>query len=49
MLDDILSLTESKMKFIKKFVDVKNLIAYGAKKFKEEVKSKKYPSKKYSY
>ena len=49
VLDDILSLTESKMKFIKKFVDVKNLIAYGAKKFMEEVKSKKYPSKKYSY
>ena len=49
VLDDILSLTESKMKFIKKFVDVKKLIAYGAKKFKEEVKSKKYPSRKYSY
>ena len=49
VLDDILSLTDSKMKFIKKFVDAKKLIAYGAKKFKEEVKSKKYPSRKYSY
>tara|TARA_B100000700_G_C14941766_1_gene807135 strand:- start:413 stop:1189 length:777 start_codon:yes stop_codon:yes gene_type:complete len=47
--DDILGLTESKMKFVKKFADVKKLIAYGAKKFKSEVVSKKYPSQKYSY
>ena len=49
VIDDILGLTESKMKFIKKFVDVKKLISYGAKKFKKEVKSKKYPSQKHSY
>ena len=49
VIDDILGLTESKMKFVKKFVDVKQLTAYGAKKFREEVKSKKYPSQKYSY
>jgi len=47
--DDILGLTDSKIKFVKKFVDVKKLIAKGAKKFNAEVKSKKYPSKKYSY
>ncbi len=47
--DDILGLTDSKIKFVKKFVDVKKLIAEGAKKFNAEVKSKKYPSKKYSY
>jgi len=49
VIDDILGLTDSKIKFVKKFVDVKKLIAYGAKKFKTEVKSKKYPTKKYSY
>ena len=49
VIDDILGLTESKMKFVKKFVDAKKLIAYGAKKFKEQVKSKKYPSQKHSY
>ena len=47
--DDILGLTDSKIKFVKKFVDVKKLITEGAKKFNAEVKSKKYPSKKYSY
>ena len=47
--DDVLGLTDSKIKFVKKFVDVKKLIIEGAKKFNAEVKSKKYPSKKYSY
>ncbi len=49
VLDDILGLTESKMRFVKKFVNLKKLIAYGAKKFKNEVKSKKYPSQKHAY
>ena len=49
VIDDILGLTESKMKFVKKFVDVKKLITDGAKKFEKEVKSNKFPSKKYSY
>jgi len=47
--DDILGLTDSKIKFVKKFVDLKKLITEGAKKFTAEVKSKKYPTKKYSY
>ena len=47
--DDILGLTESKYRFIKKFTDIKKQISKGAKKFKEEVKSKKYPKKKHSY
>ena len=47
--DDILGLTDSKIKFVKKFVDVKKNISFGVKKFKNEVKSKKYPTKKYSY
>ena len=47
--DDVLGLTDSKIKFVKKFVDAKKLIAEGAKKFKAQVKSKKYPTKKYSY
>ena len=49
VLDDILGLTESKMRFVKKFVNLKKLVAYGAKKFKNEVKSKKYPSQKHTY
>jgi len=49
VIDDILGLTESKMKFVKKYANVKKIIAFGAKKFKKEVKSKKYPSQKHSY
>ena len=47
--DDILGLTESKIKFVKKFTDIKKTIYFAVKKFKKEVKSKKYPTKKYSY
>ena len=49
VLDDILGLTESKMRFVKKFVNLKKLIANGIKRFKNEVKSKKYPSQKHTY
>ena len=49
VIDDVLGLTDSKIKFVKKFVDAKKLIAEGAKKFKAQVKFKKYPTKKYSY
>ena len=49
VIDDILGLTGSKMKFVKKYADIKKIIAFGAKKFKKEVKSKKYPSQKHSY
>ena len=49
VIDDILGLTESKMKFVKKYANVKKIIAFGAKKFKKEVKSRKFPSQKHSY
>ena len=49
VIDDILGLTDSKMKFVKKFIDVKKIIASAAKKFKIEVKSKKFPKRKHSY
>ena len=49
VIDDLLGLTNSKMKFVKKFADAKKLVNDGAKKFKIEVKSKRFPTKKYSY
>ena len=36
-------------KFVKKFIDAKEIITRVAKKFKTEVKSKKFPTKKNSY
>ena len=47
--DDLLGLNETKIRFVKKFVNIKQIINKGIKKFKQEVISKKYPSKKYSY
>jgi 3-methyl-2-oxobutanoate hydroxymethyltransferase len=47
--DDLLGLNETKIRFVKKFVNLKKIINQGIKKFKKEVISKKYPSKKYSY
>ena len=47
--DDLLGLNLTKIKFVKKFINLQKLINTGIKRFKEEVKSKKYPTKKYSY
>ena len=47
--DDILGLTDAKIKFVKKYVNIKKIINTAVSKFKYEVKSKKYPTKKYSY
>ena len=47
--DDILGLTDAKIKFIKKYTNIKKVINSAVSKFRQEVKSKKYPTKKYSY
>jgi len=47
--DDLLGLNETKIKFVKKFINLKKIINFGIKKFTSDVKLKKYPSKKYSY
>ena len=47
--DDILGLTDAKIKFVKKYVNIKKIINSAVSKFKSDVKSKKYPTKKYSY
>ena len=47
--DDLLGLNNSNIKFVKRFIDIKKYINLGLRKFMSEVKSKKYPSKKYSY
>ena len=47
--DDILGLTDAKIKFVKKYVNIKKIINTAISNFKKEVKSKRYPTKKYSY
>ena len=47
--DDILGLTDAKIKFIKKYINIKKIINSAVSKFTHDVKSKRYPTKKYSY
>ena len=47
--DDILGLTNAKIKFVKKYTNIRKVINMAVSKFKKEVKSEKYPTKKYSY
>ena len=47
--DDLLGLNETKIKFVKKFANLRKIINLGIKKFSYQVKNNKYPSKKYSY
>ena len=47
--DDLIGLTNSKIKFVKRYINITNNITIAVKKFKQEVKLKKYPTKKYSY
>ena len=45
----ILGLNNTKIKFVKKFVNLKKYINLGLKKFSSQVRSRKYPSKEHSY
>ena len=47
--DDILGLTNSNIKFVKKYTNIRKIINSAVYEFKQEVKSRKYPSKKFSY
>ena len=47
--DDLIGLTDSKTKFIKKYTNIRKVIERAIKKFKNEVKLKKYPTNKHSY
>ena len=47
--DDLLGLNKTNIRFVKKFIDLKKVVNQGVKKFKKEVLSKKFPTKKYSY
>ena len=47
--DDLIGLNNTKIKFVRKFINIKKYINSGLRKFVSEVRSKKYPSKKHSY
>ena len=47
--DDLVGLNSTNIKFVKKFINMKRYLISGLRKFASEVRSKKYPSNKYSY
>ena len=42
-------MSDSKFKFVKKYVDVSKIINSAVKKYKNEVKNKKFPEVKHSF
>ncbi len=49
VIDDLIGLSQSKLKFVKKFVDITKLIEIGVKKYKSEVSNKQFPKAKHSF
>ena len=49
VVDDLIGLSQSKLKFVKKFVDITKLIELGVIKFKSEVLKKQFPKAKHSF
>ena len=47
--DDLIGLNVTSIKFVKSFCNIRKHIELAVKKFKQDVKNKKYPSRKYSY
>ena len=47
--DDLIGLNLTSIKFVKSFYNIRKHIGLAAKKFKDEVKKRKYPSTKFSY
>ena len=47
--DDLIGLNSTKIRFVKKFINIKKYINIGLKKFSKDVKLRKYPTKKHSY
>ena len=47
--DDLIGLNKTNIRFVKKFINITKYIDKGLKRFKSEVKQKKYPTKKFSY
>ena len=49
VIDDLIGMSNSKLKFVKKYVDVSKIIDGAVKKYKFEVIRKKFPGSKHSF
>ena len=49
VIDDLIGMSESKFKFVKKYADVSKVIDTAVKKYKAEVQKKQFPKAKHSF
>ena len=49
VIDDLIGLSKSKFKFVKKYIDITRIIENVVKRYKSEVIKKKFPSRKHSF
>ena len=49
VIDDLIGMSESKFKFVKKYVDVSKIIDTAVKKYKSDVQKKQFPKAKHSF
>ena len=47
--DDLIGLNDTRIRFVKKFINIRKYLNIGLKKFASDVKLKRYPLKKHSY
>ena len=49
VIDDLIGLSQSKLRFVKKYADIKKIINVAVKKYKYEVQKKQFPRAKHSF
>ena len=49
VIDDLIGMSDSNFKFVKKYVDVSKIIDRAVKKYKLEVKRKQFPAAKHAF
>ncbi|WP_075502251.1 3-methyl-2-oxobutanoate hydroxymethyltransferase [Candidatus Pelagibacter communis] len=49
VIDDLIGLSKSKFKFVKKYINISRIIENAVKRYKSEVTKKRFPSRKHSF
>ncbi len=49
VFDDLIGLNPIKVRFVKKYTNIKRELSKAVSKYANDVKKRKFPSKKYSY
>ena len=49
VIDDLIGLSQSKFKFVKKYIDISKIIENAVKRYKSDVLKKRFPKAKHSF